>query len=426
MNGDVSRTYGERVLTSLFGFLALAAIAMAMGILDRRLWGTVATPGFLMFGGYVVVAGIYALARVPYDFVEVGSSTYLVVAGFGVAVMGASQLSARVLRWQASERMTVPLDQGVASRIALLGVLAIFVPLATLTAFSTGGLWSVDSKAALSTGPIAHGHVVLAFATIWYSVTSTDPPRLRLGILMGAFAALTLYPVKGWTMIPLAAVVIGGIIRGGGRAIMGLYALALVLGGTAMFFGVYVVAADWGQLDLEVVTGLGQAVFENFVFYLTAGFIGLNAVIEGLRLNGGLETVLAPFVNAGRFVTGGNYVSVVSDTYVPGMAGHPTGGNVFSFLGSLLAHLGMVKGLFLAATFVLIGYLGFGVAWRTRAGGLRAAALYLCGISAFGWFDYYFWLPNPYEVTLFGLVVAVPVLLQARREGAQPATDGTT
>ena len=107
-------------------------------------------------------------------------------------------------------------------------------------------------------------------------------------------------------------------------------------------------------------------------------------------------------------LVGEDYINIISDNFVGGMGiDYITFGNVYSFLGSVIAYarplVGFAVGFALAPLLVMLGYLLFGWAWRTRSGALRAAVLYWSAVFGFGSFEYYFWHLTPYEIMLFGL-----------------------
>jgi hypothetical protein len=371
--------------------------------------------------GYAAVAGIYAAASALYPFVQVSLATYLVVAAVLALSMACSAVVALAMRWDPAEAAAPIRDDGeIASRL-LVVLLVAYVPLAVRAALNSGGLWSTDSMEALAGGVPGHLHVALAFATVWYAVSTRDHGWARLGRLCAACAALSIYPVKGWILIPVTAVFLARSRRlQGARIARDVVALAAV--GVGVFYVIYLSRVEAEAVDLEMAMDAVSSIFEHLLFYVTAGLRGLNAVVTGgVKLSGGVDALLAPFVNSWAAVAGGSYTSVISDAYVEGMATHETGGNVYSFLGNFIGRCGLLGGIELAVLVVLAAYLAFGAAWRSRLGPLRAAALYGTAAFAFGWFDYYFALLTPWEVIAFALATALGRSFWGQQDASDPA-----
>jgi len=367
-------------------------------------------------GGYTAIAIVVSLAGLWFEFDDVSLLTYGVILALGLLSMSVSVLAAAFLRWRPTELVLPVQHDGRRARMVLLTLVVTYVPLAAYTAIGQGGLWSSEAAESLSSGVLGHMHVALALATIWYAISNRDGSALRIAILIGAFGGLSLYPVKGWTLVPLAAVVIASFIRSRRGWSTIAYPVSLLALATLLFFGIYLSRVDWDSSNPELVSASVSLVFEHMIFYLTAGFMGLNAIVHGLRLHGGLDTIFAPFVNFVQMLQGGERpVTVISDVYVQGMTDQGQGGNVYSFVGTLVGYTAPGIGLAFAGLFVAIGYVILGCAWRTGASVLRAAAVYGTAVFAFGWFEYYFWHLTPLEILLLALLCSLPSLAKRRR-----------
>ena len=274
---------------SVAGFLVLVAIAIVFARLDRRLWGTAATPGVMLIIGYTGVAGVYAAARVTYYFDEVQAQTYVAVVFLALTCMAASTLSAAALGWRPSEFLLPVTDRGYGARAAVLVLVGAYLPTALVVSLQNGGLWSSETVESLSGGGVGHLHVALAFAVVWYAVSSRDGSKLRLPVLGVAIFSLFLYPVKGWTVIPLTAVTLASILRASRRQYwrspIWRYVLAWAIIGTAVFFGIYIARLEDPAL---VDTDLLDEIFTHFLFYITAGFMGTQCRHEWSRIVGGI------------------------------------------------------------------------------------------------------------------------------------------
>lgn len=400
---------------SLAAAAVLALLSVAFIKLDRWLWGSALTPGVVLASGYAAIVLIYGIASGFYEFADVRWTTHAALALFIGACMLCSVIAAAALRWRRREIHTEVRGSGAAPLTLMLLALTTFLPLAVVTSLANGGLWSTDARDAMSGGLIGHLHVLLAFATVWFAVGGRNRGPFRALLLVTGIAALSLYPVKGWTLIPLVAVILALIYRASGHGSTWKYILLLGLAGTAVFFTIYVARADLGGGDAEVVSEVFSAVFEHFLFYLTAGLFGLDAVIQGLQLPGGPVLLFAPLHNFVALLIGNEFLSPISAVFVDGMESQDTGGNVYSFLGSTLGYGGVVMGALLALLIVAGAYLCLGIAWRLRSSSLRAAALYCVATFTFGWFEYYLWHLTPYEVTAIALLLSLPALLLRQR-----------
>ena len=124
---------------SVAGFLVLLAVVIVFARLDRRLWGTAATPGVLLIIGYTGVAGVYAAAQVTYYFDEVQAKTYVAVVFLALTCMAASTLSAAALRWRPSEVLLPVTDRGYGARAAMLVLVGAYLPIALVISLKTAG-----------------------------------------------------------------------------------------------------------------------------------------------------------------------------------------------------------------------------------------------------------------------------------------------
>lgn len=394
---------------------ALLAVVAAQVHFDRKLWGTALTPGVLLMSGYFIVVLLFTAAASAQDLEPLALGTYLVLALLGILCVVASGVVGIHLAWKRRDLHTRchPSSRNLRALLALVALS--FAWLAFDRAQAAGGLWTSESIETLSRGVVGHLHVLLAFLAILYAVSTSDAPSLRNGLLLLALAAMSLYPVKGWTLIPAVAIALALALRGSRRSESSILPLVLAgVLGLLLFFGIYLSRA-WGEgLSADVFMDIAGEVAQHLLFYLTAGVVGLDGVLRGINLNGDATVLFAPFLNGVALLTGDDYVSVISDVFVPSPLGHPTGGNVFSILGTAIGYAGPFVGLALVVLIVAVAYLLFGLAWRSSQPALRVAALYLCSTLAFGWFDYYLSQLTPFEVVVYSLVAVAMSLPLAR------------
>jgi uncharacterized protein DUF6337 len=380
------------------GLFALAVVLAIHMRVDATFWGTRLTPGVLLMGGYVAIAAVYAVSSHFYSYNSISPATYLLLAICGLLSSGVSAVVSAAVAWNRAEVRLPVRSSGAGVRGLLLTADFLYGGYAYRLAAAHGGLWSFESLQYLASGAVGHAGVILSFFTVWYAVGSADRKLVRYGIIAASVLVSSFNPVKGWTVIPLVAVALAEAYRPGSKRLGSRPLILAVLGGTAVFFVIYLSRLLSGGANSPVFRQAFDAVFEHLLFYLTAGFFGLNAIVGGLRLAGGLSVLFAPLANLVSAMSGGSYVQIISDVYIVGLRDQGHGGNVYSFYGSLTAYTNVGIGLALAFLILALAYIMFAWTWRVRASAARAASLYLFAVLAFGWFEYYLWHLTPYEV----------------------------
>lgn len=397
---------------SAWAAILLTLISLAFMRLDRFIWGTSYTPGVVLSFSYSIVTLIYTLSKDYYPFVEIAWTTFAGLALCLCACMICSVVSALATGWRNNEFEEVELRRSSAPLILLISALAIYLPLAVNASLASGGFWLSDTRMLLSRGLVGHLHVLLAFAMVWFFVEGQGGPRFRASVLVSALGALSLYPVKGWTVIPLVAIMLGRQLGAKDKRLGWAFFPLLGVSGMVVFFVIYAAAFGVGaNSGFEALI----AIFDHLIFYLTAGLFGLDAVFNGLQLSGGFEKLFAPLYNLLTLVTGEDQVSPISEIYVVGILTVPTGSNVFSYFGSLIGYGGIIGGLITSLLFVIFGYLLLGFSWRSKISSFRAFALYILATFAFGGFEFYLWHLTPYEIAALALIAALPTWLRKMR-----------
>ena len=383
-----------------FVFIAFMQIRI-----DKKVWGTFVTPGAMLTGGYSLVIVIYGISVQFYDFREIGYETYWALTILTFFCIICSVVASVIQRWLPTE-INLPIrDSGRLSLIVVLSTLVAFLPFAIQTSL-VYGFFSTDSREELNHGVISHLHVLLSFAIIWYSVATQQSVRFRIVVIVASIAALSLYPVKGWTLIPMAAVVFASLLRGKSHQPTLKYFLVLVGGGTAIFFMIYIMRLDTLDADPLVFFGALEAILLHLVGYILAGIIGFDAILGGLKLQGSLMILFAPLHNMLAVLNGDSFLSPISDVYVQlrdsSVVGNDT--NVYSYFGTIIGYGGIVFGGLLAILFLFIAYLSYSVVWRSRSAALRAAFLFIVAGFAFGWFEFYFSQLTFYEIPMLAFI----------------------
>jgi hypothetical protein len=288
---------------------------------------------------------------------------------------------------------------------ALIVSIIIYTLMALPKISKSGGLWSGEiMRDNVFSGILGHFHIWLSFVIIWYACT-THEPRFRKGIMYAtSIFVLSFYPVKGWILITVFAI----IFAEAQKSNKGKISIAsLIIGGVTgifLFFAIYLSRQLTVGFTLNDLSVQSQWIFSHFISYLTAGLFGLNAVVDGLKLSGGLDVIFSPFINLYLLISGDAYVNVISEITSPGFYDLGQGGNVYSMIGYLIGYAGFIKGIIIALFYLGGVYLLLGLALRMRSSALWAGSLYYTAIFSFGWFDYYFWSIRPYEILVFSFI----------------------
>lgn len=387
------------------GFVVLLIVCAIHLFVDMRLWGTRATPGVALMGGYTLIVGIYAVVSFFYTVKVVGPGVYVLLFIFGLSSIFVSAMICWAVSWRKHMLNVTTSMANAKLRPALIITIIIYTALALPKALESGGLWSGQSEEALAAGLVGHFHVILSFMVVWYACATRDRGVVKGVLYVTAVFALTLYPVKGWILIPAVAVALAEVQKKHreGATIRPLIVMSIV--GVLVFFAFYIVKNITGDVSIDFLAVQLGFIFKHFLLYLTAGLFGLDAVVDGLKLSGGLDVIFAPFINVYAAFSNGAYVNIVSDVFNQGFYDMEQSGNVYSMLGSLVGYAGFYAGIIIALFFLALTYLLFGCSLRLRSSALWAASLYLTSIFAFGWFEYYFWHLRPYEILLFALLV---------------------
>lgn len=409
-------------MVAWIGLAGLLATLIVQIRVDARLWEASATPGVLLSGGFTLVAAIYAVASLVYRFNPIHIATYVFLILASLVLVMISLVARSLLPPKSLVRTIRIRKTGKWLRLSLLVVALAYGYVAFSIASSAGGLWSSESMPYLSSGPLGHASILLAFLLIWYAEATEDGKLWRYPLFGLALVAISFNPVKGWTVIPLIAIVLSEMSRGqtGKSRIMPMLVGAAI--GVLVFVAIYGARSINSEADNELVLVALQEIAAHFVFYATSGFFGLDAVLQGLELNGGLEILFAPFANIVSLLSNDEYVKIISNIYIIGIQDGGNGGNVFSMYGSLIGYAGLFLGSVLAVLIVFCSYLFRAYAATSGSNVWTAVSNYFCAILAFGWFEYYFWHLTPFEIILFAAMVSLAAAcLRGKRDVSQGA-----
>lgn len=371
--------------------------------LDSILWGTKLTPGVLLILGYTIISCIYFFLYFFYDVRNINFTTYLLLMFFAFLSMVISALIRGFFSWKNRVFYKTIITSNSKIRVILLLATLAYTLLAIPLAINNGGLWSSESKEVLSAGIVGHLHVLLSYLLVYYAIKNSDNWPIKILLYFLAIIAIGINPTKSWLFIPVFAVFLAENLKRR-NAIFGVYSF-LILGliGIIFFLGIYLSRQlnDGDSFDMLLVQL--EWIVGHLIFYLTAGFFGLNEILNGLDLRGGIETLFAPLFNIYAFIRGEKYINIISNEFVYGFTDTVSKTNVYTFLGTLIGYGGFYIGLFLGLLFIGITYFLFAVSWKLNSFALKAGSLYLTSAIAFGWYDYYFYHLKIYEIIVMSV-----------------------
>jgi len=271
-----------------------------------------------------------------------------------------------------------------------------------------GSFVSEDFEARLTYGFAGHSFAIL-MATLPFLVEIYLKHKKKKYIVFISFIFILLFmkQVKYWVMIPLVwmvwYVISGKFIQLSFKKYITIsLKLALVL--IALFFSVYfmkvIMSNQSGNLDYFSVK---FSIMIHFLGYLFSGILTLSNY-EGLGLYNNLTFkdafgLLAGFLNIFNAISGSDLLTLeLVRPMLPLNIIYGAVGNVPSIWGTLLLSAGNYAFLFF---FIMIFLLSFLCGMSSHSKLMLMIYTFLTSFLFFSWFDYYYYLLTPYEVSAF-------------------------
>jgi hypothetical protein len=423
-------------MTDFLILLLLGAEVLVLSRLDRRLFGTWITPFNALAYPYCGVIFLAYLFAKPLDFAPVFAPSVLVwIAGLSLIWISGAFLAWALLDIRIGQRKTygcseVIGDQAVATRLAsttallAIPIMALGVVVALKAAGGWSGIGSADFKAAYSQG--LWGHAVVWSTLIGILLIGSYRRNNRL--LLVIIIAVTFFIILGHVKGRVLHVIIGGMLL---RAIQGRIRLSatkivLFLASTCVIFALGYVFASIA-LDPEAMFKMDTYSFlsRHYLYYLFSGPLSFGEALRNgvADIGGDWHSIFAPFIDLYRVTLRAGQVIAIGSLHEKGMIIDSTGvtDNVYTIFGTLYLYLGAGG----AAIYVItVGFISYGLlvlAQIRREAWINALYCYLAATLALGFFDFYFWFLDFYELSaVTACLMFATQLLKVREVGLIP------
>jgi hypothetical protein len=234
--------------------------------------------------------------------------------------------------------------------------------------------------------------------------------------------------VKGGVLQPLIGGFLYRVMRG--RSFMSLKNIGIVtLCGLVVFVSIYL-GAMW-IADGDVITKADTYIFlgRHFSYYLTAGVLGFSEAFasEASDVGGSSKEIFSPFFNVYRTLTGSGKLVVPGSSHGRGMQTDlnedsvDSSSNVYTLFGTLYFYLGILGSLIYVTGMASLCYALFLAAGWTRNEWLLVLYCYVGTQLVFGFFEFYFWHLDTYEIAVYTLVFAGFSFFAQKRPSARSA-----
>jgi Family of unknown function (DUF6337) len=386
-----------------------------LSCLDWKRFGTWITPFSVLGLPYTCVVLLSYFLSEPLGFVPIFvPSVFIWIVGLFLvwasgAFVGWAIIDLRIGRPIAQDASRLHDNESSATKIALnVAFVAILIMvLGTVVALhSVGGLVQVgtpDFKAAYSHGLSGHAVVWSSLLGILLIGTYHRGGRLQLAII----AAITFFVVLGQVKGSVLHVVIGGVLFRvmRGRLRLSLTKILAVLAGTCIIFGLGYIAAmlatDSGAL-LEANTY--SFLSRHYLYYLFSGPLSFSEALRNgvADIGGDWHAIFAPFIDLYHVTLKAGELVVIGSLHEKGMVIDDSGvqDNVYTMFGTLYLYLGAGGAAIYA---IVVGFLSYGVLIVTllkQDAWLTALYCYIAANLAVGFFEFYFWHLDMYELSV--------------------------
>jgi hypothetical protein len=406
--------------------MVLILVVVVLSGLEDRFLGTPITPfGVLAFPYLVVVLLSFFLGPLL-DFVPLNTGS-LTVWMCGLILFWAMgyllvwtavgrQVSRDIARRFKSEFQGEAFSERISTSLAALSI-PILILGVILSVRSVGGwseIASPEFKAAHGYGLPAHA--LLLCEPLFILLVGTVNRKSKLQIVLAG--VLMVFFLIGQVKGRVLQVLIGGflyrVLRGRSSVSvrnMGILAFCAIL----VFCSVYL-GAMW-MVDPGVVSDSGTYALlgRHFSYYLMAGVLAFSEASRTgtVDVGGGSSTeIFRPFVDVYRKLVGPANPVGLGSTHAKGMQIDLTeesvdaNSNVYTLFGTLYLYLGGFGSAVYVMVMALLCYAIFLAAVWTRNEWLLVLYCFIGAQLLFGFFEFYFWHGDTYEIATYTAVLA--------------------
>lgn len=247
-------------------------------------------------------------------------------------------------------------------------------------------------------GFFGHLYTLLMILVILW-IFLIDKKHKRFGLYIVGFIIIGfLYLVKCWLMIPLLGGLLLRLLCKKTRLRL-WFAASVVVGGFALFFGVYWSVLYVHQVDETMKTRnisrpayraeVANYIKQHFLTYTSAGVYGLSEdMAQGIKENKGSEKVYTGFINIGKLFGDREYESCINPHYLL-ITTNDLGTNVRTFMGTVYVFLGPWHATAYVLVLSALIYLLFCRVLKRKGIFSLGFLGWVSGCLLVGWFDLY-------------------------------------
>jgi hypothetical protein len=392
----------------------LVAEVIVFGWLDRKRFGTWITPFNVLGFPYTVVVLLAYFVSDSLGFVPIFiPSVFIWILGLCLVWTSGQFLAWALIDLRMGQRTILEsppgnLNEYSATRlaVAVASVAAVIVLLGTFLALRSVGGWgqvgTPDFKAAYSQGILGHAVVWSGLLGIVLIGTCHRKNRLLVALAAITLMVVVLGQVKGRVL----HLVIGGLlfrIMGGKLRLSFVKVLTLLMSTCIIFSLGYLFAML--ALDPEALFKADTYSFlsTHYLYYLFSGPLSFGEALRGRMadVGGDWKSIFAPFINLYRVTLKAGALIPVGSSHDKGMIIDESGvgDNVYTFFGTLYLYLGAGGAAIYALAIGLISYAMLVFAQLKRNMWLTALYCYVAANLAVGFFEFYFWHLDFYELS---------------------------
>jgi hypothetical protein len=392
----------------------LVAEVIVFGWLDRKRFCTWITPFNVLGFPYTVVVLLAYFVSESLGFVPIfPPSVFIWILGLALVWTSGQFLAWAVIdlrmgQLKSLESRPENVDEHSATRlaVAVASVAAVIVFVGTFFALKSVGGWiqagTPDFKAAYSQGILGHAVVWSCLLGIVVIGTCHRNDRLLMALVPITLMVIVLGQVKGRVL----HLVIGGLLFRvmGGKLRLSFVKVLTVLMSTCIIFSLGYLFAMLA-LDPEALFKADTYSFlsAHYLYYLFSGPLSFGEALRARMadVGGDWKSIFAPFINLYRVTLKAGPLILIGSSHDKGMIIDDSGigDNVYTLFGTLYLYLGAGGAAIYAIVIGLTSYALLVLAQLKRNVWLTALYCYIAANLAVGFFEFYFWHLDLYELS---------------------------
>lgn len=386
--------------TDILILLAFLSEVVFLGVLEKKMWGTIYTPLNIVMlpTALVVLISVWVVSQFDlYPFYA--PSLFVWMSGlffFSIPSVLMRKLTDGSVQVTKISLPDLPAPKLVFCAGMFICLLFLFHMRSAMSA-TTSAVGSDEFADEVSThGFWGHLFCLVIFSNILSTLYISKKRWYFVILLLLGLIVCVINQVKSWVLIPLFAGILLNIFTGRLRLSWRLL-LLVALGGSSFFFLSYYLSLVV-SVDKELTDNVVFFIFKNFAHYVTSGVLGLSMDMDkGIVETPDVGYLFVTFVNIYNAIVGEPLQSAVNPAFL-GTSWPTLGTNIRTLMGTAYVFSG--PWLFPVVIMVVSS-----AAYLIRVQLLRTLSLswllvdgWMSAILAMGWFDWDFFHLRVYEV----------------------------